>query len=176
MKCSICKTDKPEDQFYKSCKSWCKSCFKDYYRTPKQKAYRNAHNAKERQKPGYKEQFNSYQEGWRKTETGKRSAVTTAIRTKNKKWQIKRDLVDLLGGKCSSCGYSKCIEALDFHHLDPSQKDGIISQMIWKSGYSSGLANVIEEAKKCVLLCKNCHTDLHHEEKKLSTSRPISTS
>ena len=41
--------------------------------------------------------------------------------------KTKEILVEYKGGKCEICGYNKCLGALDFHHLDPSQKDFTIS-------------------------------------------------
>lgn len=64
---------------------------------------------------------------------------------------------EIFGGKCKICGYDKCLTALDFHHLDPKTKDGGISYYI-----SQGYANkAIEEAKKCILVCRNCHAEIH---------------
>lgn len=58
-------------------------------------------------------------------------------------------------GKCAKCGYSRCVSALEFHHIDPSKKDTIISSD------SITLAKAIEESKKCVLICSNCHKEFH---------------
>lgn len=59
------------------------------------------------------------------------------------------------GGKCIKCGYDTCIKALEFHHLDPTQKDFTISNDRFK------LKEAIEESKKCILICSNCHKELH---------------
>ena len=61
----------------------------------------------------------------------------------------------IYNGKCVRCGYNTCISALEFHHIDPSNKDTIIS-----SG-SITLEQAIEESKKCILLCSNCHKEFH---------------
>lgn len=61
----------------------------------------------------------------------------------------------LRGGKCEHCGYDRCIKALDFHHLDPDKKDFTISNGNFK------LKEAIEESKKCILICANCHRELH---------------
>lgn len=63
----------------------------------------------------------------------------------------------LHGGKCVRCGYDKCSGALEFHHIDASQKDFTISNDRAK------LEESIEESKKCILLCANCHRELHAE-------------
>lgn len=62
---------------------------------------------------------------------------------------------EVRGGRCIRCGYNKCIKALEFHHLDPSQKDFTISNDHFK------LLEAIEESKKCILLCSNCHKEFH---------------
>lgn len=59
------------------------------------------------------------------------------------------------GGKCIRCGYNKCIKALEFHHLDPTQKDFTISNDHFK------LMEAVNESKKCILICSNCHRELH---------------
>ena len=59
------------------------------------------------------------------------------------------------GGKCIRCGYDRCFKALEFHHIDPSKKDFTISNDHFK------LLEAIEETKKCVLICSNCHKELH---------------
>ena len=58
-------------------------------------------------------------------------------------------------GRCEKCGYDKCIKALEFHHLDPSKKDFTISNDHFR------LKDAVEESKKCILLCANCHRELH---------------
>ncbi len=59
------------------------------------------------------------------------------------------------GGGCQICGYNKSIRALTFHHLDPGQKDFGISSKIrsWDT--------LKVELDKCVLLCANCHAEVH---------------
>ena len=71
---------------------------------------------------------------------------------------MKLQAIKLLGGKCCKCGYNKCIDALEFHHTDPSQKDfklGSGNTMSWKE-YKL-------EALKCILVCSNCHKEIHSE-------------
>lgn len=61
------------------------------------------------------------------------------------------------GGRCFLCGYRDCIDALDFHHLDEHGKDFGIS----KSGYTRRITKVFKEVDKCVLVCANCHREIH---------------
>lgn len=64
--------------------------------------------------------------------------------------------VDYKGGKCRVCGYKRCLGALQFHHLDPSQKDFSINQAAARSW-----EYLRAELDKCVLLCGNCHVEVH---------------
>lgn len=61
------------------------------------------------------------------------------------------------GGKCSICGYNKSIAALEFHHINPNEKDKDYFNM--RGGLSPKLKT---ELDKCVLLCANCHREIHH--------------
>ena len=68
-------------------------------------------------------------------------------------------LVEYKGGKCEICGYDKCIDALEFHHLDPNEKEFGIA------GDTRSLEKLKNEADKCVLICANCHRELHAKER-----------
>ena len=61
------------------------------------------------------------------------------------------------GGKCESCGYNKYIGALEFHHKDFSQKDFQISRHRLQTFND----DVEKELNKCLLLCANCHREIH---------------
>ena len=69
---------------------------------------------------------------------------------------VKRILVAEAGGRCAGCGYDRCFAALQFHHLDPSTKSFTLSS----NGVTRSLARAREEARKCVLLCANCHAEV----------------
>jgi transposase len=70
--------------------------------------------------------------------------------------EIKRKLVAEAGGKCRICGYDRCPRALEFHHLDPSTKEFHIGY----TGVTRSLARARAEARKCILLCSNCHAEV----------------
>lgn len=61
------------------------------------------------------------------------------------------------GARCEVCGYDKCMEALEFHHLNESDKNFGLSE----KGYARSWKRVEKELKKCVLLCANCHREIH---------------
>lgn len=73
-----------------------------------------------------------------------------------KRYNFKIDCIIYKGGKCSKCEYNKCIDALDFHHLNPEEKDFEISK-----AKTFNLENVKDELDKCILLCANCHREEH---------------
>jgi transposase len=76
--------------------------------------------------------------------------------TARRRHRLKRILVEEAGGQCILCGYSRCVRALEFHHLDPQAK-------LFELGYrgcTRSLASLRAEASKCVLLCSNCHAEV----------------
>lgn len=80
------------------------------------------------------------------------SKKVAEFRKRRKKWAI-----ESLGGSCCVCGYNKVQEALEFHHLDPSQKEFAPSQ----SGKTMNRLSYVNELRKCVLLCANHHREVH---------------
>jgi transposase len=70
--------------------------------------------------------------------------------------KMKEILVSEAGGACSACGYSGSRRALHFHHLDPAQKRFELNA----KGVALALDTLRAEARKCVLLCSNCHAEV----------------
>lgn len=75
-----------------------------------------------------------------------------------KKQKYKLKMIQYKGGKCEICGYDKNIAALEFHHLNPEEKDFTISDThhSWESTQ--------KELDKCICLCANCHRELHNPQ------------
>jgi transposase len=69
--------------------------------------------------------------------------------------KVKEILVREAGGSCAICGYDKHPRALEFHHVDPSQKSFGIGR-----GFTRSLEETRREAAKCILLCSNCHVEV----------------
>ncbi len=65
--------------------------------------------------------------------------------------------VEYKGGRCGICGYNRCIEALEFHHVDSNLKDFSVSG----GGCTRSWNKVREEIDKCVMFCANCHREIH---------------
>lgn len=77
-------------------------------------------------------------------------------------------LIQERGGKCEQCGYNKNIASLQFHHLKDKQFVLDIRHLSRKS-----LENIRHEASKCILLCANCHHELHHPEYELDNLKEL---
>ena len=90
-----------------------------------------------------------------KTCENQKMIVLRRIRTRS----LKQKAVDYLGGKCCSCGYNKCIIALEFNHLN--NKSFEPSKMFEKR---LNWEVIKTELDKCELLCANCHREKHYLE------------
>lgn len=64
---------------------------------------------------------------------------------------------EYLGNKCLICGYEKCIQALEFHHLIPEEKRFFLA-----SNFNKKWEYIVKELDKCILLCSNCHREVEY--------------
>jgi len=87
--------------------------------------------------------------------------AVTARRRKSKEI-----LVDIFGGECVICGYNKCIQALQFHHKDASKKEF----GLFEDGSTRSIKRLAAEAEKCILVCANCHAEIHADLLSINTS------
>ncbi len=71
--------------------------------------------------------------------------------------EIRQMAIEYKGGRCQICGYDHCPEAMEFHHLKSNEKDFGISQ----KGYTRSWVKVKQELDKCIMLCANCHREVH---------------
>lgn len=78
--------------------------------------------------------------------------------TQKQRWfDRKIKAVKILGGQCRHCGYDKNLACLHLHHVDPTMKEfdwRVMRQMKWET--------ILLELQKCILLCSNCHGEIHH--------------
>lgn len=70
-------------------------------------------------------------------------------------------LFKLAGGKCSKCGYQKNLSALSFHHSLSDEKE---FKLDMRSLSNRKLNEVMKEYSKCILLCHNCHSEIHNPD------------
>lgn len=109
-----------------------------------------------------------YMKEWREKNREHRKKYKTEYWRKNKERlskyrkkydrKRKREIVKLLGGKCEICGYNKCFGALEFHHVDPNEKE---TTHILKSKKSIEKLIRLWKEGKIKLLCSNCHHEEH---------------
>lgn len=95
----------------------------------------------------------------------RREALIKAVAKRRKK--IKFLAVEYKGGKCQICKYFKCIDALEFHHINPKNK----SFGLGDKGYTRAWNKVQQELDKCVLLCANCHREVESGITQLSIEK-----
>lgn len=77
------------------------------------------------------------------------------ILNRERKRRIKSEFVKQLGSQCIICGYNKCIAALDFHHIDRTNKE---HKEDWKyKGFQGKI-----QSGKIQLLCANCHREIEN--------------
>jgi transposase len=79
--------------------------------------------------------------------------------------KVKAILTAEAGGACAICGYDRYVGALQFHHRDPSVKEFGLSD----DGFYRSLERARAEARKCVLLCSNCHAEVEGGSVRLSS-------
>lgn len=139
-KCPRCGETKPISDFgiNRSRKDghtgYCKSCTSKIYPAYK-KAYRD-------KKPeAYVNEYKNHRE---------------RMLNASKKQQAERlELLWSLKTPCVKCGETrKC--SIHFHHIDPFKKKASLSRGCL------GKASIVEEAKKCICLCANCHEEFHY--------------
>ena len=102
---------------------------------------------------------------WHKIQAKYYSKISPESRRKpyynSKAGEDKKEIADdAKSGGCVECGYSKCLEALQFHHTDPAKKNFVISDY-----RKFSVEKLMAELSKCMVLCANCHIELHRDLK-----------
>lgn len=98
-----------------------------------------------------KKRNNAKQKKWSRNVKNKKGDYPINLRRQERRQKI----IDLLGGSCMVCGYSKTIKNLCFHHLFDKKFLLNIAE------FRRPVNILLEEIKKCVLLCHNCHGEVH---------------
>lgn len=161
MKCEKCNqafpmTIKIENKRHNLCnRKYCLNCspFKEH-NTKNLNIQTNKWNCYKCKTPNLTEE-NFYTKNGTKTYSYCRNCSSNDVVIRLRK--MKQKCVDYKGGKCCKCGYNKYTGALEFHHLDPKEKDFNIS----KSRLSKWSNKITSELDKCILVCSNCHKEIH---------------
>lgn len=90
------------------------------------------------------------------------------IKTWRKK--CKQKIIDGYGGKCMCCGYNTCNNALELHHVNPETKEVGFSKFM---SHPQAFEKILLEVKKCVLVCSNCHKEIHAGVRKCPEKIPF---
>lgn len=93
-----------------------------------------------------------------------RQKFDTYPRQKERGLKRKMELIEYKGGKCEICGYNKNIAALQFHHINPDEKE---FKLDVRKLSNNKMENIYKEVDKCMLLCANCHSEIHHKDMEL---------
>ena len=91
---------------------------------------------------------------YRNTLLGKQKHYKANLLNRQRNYKL---LKQLKSNGCAICGYNKCTKALDFHHVIPKDKKFYIV------ADSMQREDLIEELNKCILLCSNCHREIHQK-------------
>jgi hypothetical protein len=121
-----------------------------------------------------KEQKKEYNKKYRQENAERMTFLKNRWKMKNReqntswaretKRQNKIKAVEYAGGCCQLCGYNRCLAALEFHHINPEEKEYVPTQLLnckWE--------RIVLEINKCILLCANCHREVTYEYGELPT-------
>ena len=81
------------------------------------------------------------------------------LKQKERGLKRKIELIKYKGGKCEICGYDKNIAVFEFHHVDPTKK---FFALDLRHLSNTTIDKIKEEADKCILVCANCHREIHN--------------
>ena len=178
--CSKCKKWLEESEFYKNSNKkgsknglsrWCKECSKQCYQEHKEKNLQYAKQYRDTNK--YKKEIKQYTKQYRSTHKKEIKQYRNTHKKENKQYREKhkeerkeynkkyrrynKNLMHTLKvNGCAICGYDKCDGALDFHHVNPKDKKFLINYTALSKKDNT------EELNKCILLCANCHREIHY--------------
>jgi len=87
---------------------------------------------------------------------GQCKGICSSCRASESRRNKKSSLIQYKGGKCIICGYNKCQQVLQFHHKDPSIKEFALA-----NSKTMDYEKLKLEVDKCILVCANCHGEIH---------------
>jgi murein tripeptide amidase MpaA len=173
MICSRCKSDKDKEEFHKDRSKasgfypYCKEC-----RSKDSASYydRNREKVLAKTKAYYEANTEVHNARTRAYYKVNSEALKAGIKLKQQEYRkFWRGVIkEELGFYCSSCGYHKCASALDVHHTEPDKKTFSPAYfMVHMAPLEQNIKVFIEELSTCIILCSNCHRELHANEERL---------
>lgn len=70
--------------------------------------------------------------------------------------RLKKEMIEHMGGKCEDCEGSFHYAVFEFHHLEEKDYEWTKLRLLKRE-------TILQELKKCILLCANCHRLRHAE-------------
>lgn len=98
----------------------------------------------------------------KRTYADRREYNIAAVSRRRKR--LKEMAIDYKGGRCIFCGYDRDPTALDFHHVDEKTKVFGLSTR----GLTRSWKKIRDELDKCMLVCANCHREIHSGMRKIT--------
>jgi predicted HNH restriction endonuclease len=83
--------------------------------------------------------------------------IKSSVAQKTRRDVVQQELIASCGGVCVRCRKSFHPNIYDFHHTDPTVKEFNLD----RSNFGRNVKKLFDEAKKCVLVCANCHREIH---------------
>jgi hypothetical protein len=74
--------------------------------------------------------------------------------------EVKDHLLRVKRAGCSRCG-ERHPACLDFHHRDPTGKEFTVADFLKR--HQPRFSDLLDELKKCDILCRNCHAREHYQ-------------
>jgi hypothetical protein len=88
---------------------------------------------------------------------GHKATICNSCSANARRSEMKERALEYKGQCCQLCGYNRCKRSLVFHHLDPAKKEWSVNFKQMARSWMS----LKRELDKCVLLCANCHGEVH---------------
>jgi hypothetical protein len=102
-----------------------------------------------------KEKKNEYLREWR--DKNKEKVISHGVRAKQ--FRVKKYMDFMEGKSCEKCG-EKRTYCLEWHHINPSEKEEYIPVLVRK--HEKDHEKIKKELEKCQVLCANCHREVHY--------------
>ena len=157
--CSKCGLDKPLSEYHDKKRKKQRKDGSFHYWQSKSAHCKACHYALQKDN---NDRYADYYRKYRQDNKEKISEKTKAfyIRNMSEWWSILSQFVEL---KCSVCGYDKSSAALDFHHVNPADKESTVHKLMGQGNKPDemSVARLKREVGKCIVLCANCHREHH---------------
>lgn len=155
--CSKCQDYKSIDEFNKNnrnrfgLKTHCNGCRKSY-------RDENSEEINRRKRKSYEDNRDEIRASQSEYRERNRDEILKQMRKRHARQKSWANA--LFGNICARCGYGEFQSGLEFHHVNPDEKDESPNMAI----NSGDKKRIRYELDKCIMLCRNCHMTFHAGE------------